>query len=239
LNLEDSNRNAALSLASEAHALDETLVPAGLVAARCHIANGATRKALRVLRDVWNKSPHPDLAEVTAHAKQGDSPEDRFERVRDLVGNTEDSVEGAYAIARAAIQARRYQVARAALEPHIKDQPQARICELMAMVEEAGDDKGRAREWLARAIHAPRDPMWVSDGVASPRWTPVSPVTGEIVPCEWKVPFEVLAQPTMVTEPLTPPESPQLTSVNGADKATAALPRLPDDPGVGSDETRY
>jgi HemY protein len=32
--------------------------------------------------------------------------------------------------------------------------------------------------------------MWVSDGVARNRWMPVSPVTGEIVPCEWKVPFD-------------------------------------------------
>ena len=54
----------------------------------------------------------------------------------------------------------------------------------MAEIEEAAGDKGRAREWLSRAITAPRDPIWFSDGVASPRWTPVSPVSGEIVPCE-------------------------------------------------------
>lgn len=201
INLEDSNRVSALSLATEAHNVDPALVPAALVAARCHVANGSTRKALRILRDTWANAAHPDLAEIVAHAKPGDSPEDRFERVRDLVGNTEESTEGAFALARAAVEARRFEVARKALEPHVRDAPQARICELMAMIEEAADDKGRAREWLARAIHAPRDPMWVSDGVACPRWTPVSPVTGEIVPCEWKAPFEMLSAPPPMPAP--------------------------------------
>jgi HemY protein len=246
LNLEDSNRSAALSLATEAHALDQSLVPASLVAARCHIANGSARKAMRVLRDAWAKSPHPDIAEVTAHTKSGEGPEEQFEHVRDLVGTTEDSIEGAYALARAAIQAKRFEVARKALEPHIQDTPQARICELMAIIEEAADDKGRTREWLSRAIHAPRDPMWVSDGVACPRWTPLSPVTGEIVPCEWKAPFEMLAPPSaspsglLMSQPLSlnePSEtqSAALVTIPGKSQIKPddfPLPRLPDDPGV-------
>ena len=44
--------------------------------------------------------------------------------------------------------------------------------------EDGRGDKGRAREWLARAVRAPSDPMWVIDGAASPYWTPISPVTG-------------------------------------------------------------
>jgi HemY protein len=236
INLEDSNRASALSLATEAHNVDSALVPAALVAARCHVANGSPRKAMRILRDTWANAAHPDLAEIAAHAKPGDGPEDRFERVRDLVGNTEESPEGAFALARAAVEARRFEVARKTLEPHMKDAPQARLCELMAMVEEAADDKGRAREWLARAIHAPRDPMWVSDGVACPRWTPVSPVTGEIVPCEWKAPFEIHSAP-----PQMPTAEPggaivSLPKQQAADIAPASLPRLPDDPGVGADD---
>ena len=95
------------------------------------------------------------------------------------------------ALARAAASAQRWDVARKALEPYLDTRPQARLCALMADIEEAQGDKGRAREWLARAVRAPRDPIWVSDGVASPRWTPVSPVSGEMVPCAWKQPFEM------------------------------------------------
>ena len=61
-------------------------------------------------------------------------------------------------------------------------------------IEAAQGKDGGAREWLGRALTAPRDPIWVSDGVASPRWTAVSPVSGEIVPCEWKAPFDMPEQ---------------------------------------------
>jgi HemY protein len=192
---EDTERGRALELASEALKLDPALVPAASVAARCHIADGSQRRAMKMLRATWENAKHPDLAELMAHSVPGDGPEARFERVRDFVGDPESHIESACALARAALSARRLDVARKALSTYLADHPPQRVCALMAAVEEAEGDKGRAREWLARALNAPRDPMWVSDGVANMRWMPVSPVTGEIVPCEWKVPFDVATAP--------------------------------------------
>ena len=179
LGLEDKDRASALDAATRAHKLDTGLVPAALVAARTLIAEGAQRRAAKFLRDTWSRSPHPDLAEVMAHLKPGDGPEARFERVRDLVNEHGGGLEGAFAMGRAAARAQRWDVARKALEPHLAGRPQARVCALMADIEEAQGDKGRAREWLARALWAPRDPMWGSDGVASPHWMAVSPVSGD------------------------------------------------------------
>jgi HemY protein len=246
LNVEDTNRTAALNWALEAHDLDRTLVPAALVAVRCHSAAGSPRKAQRVIRNTWSVQPHPELAELMAYSKPGEDAEDRFERVRELVGNTDDHLEGAYALARAAITARRFEAAKKILAPHAEHAPQARICALMADIEDALDDKGRAREWLARAIHAPRDPMWVSDGVASPKWTPVSPVTGEIVPCEWKPPYDTFAMPSPL--PSAPVQAqakdaslPALTSAAATPAVVtpdSPLARPPDDPGIDPEEAR-
>ncbi len=234
LALEDTDPAKALGLATRAHKFDPGLVPAALVATRIHIAQGSPRKAGRVLRDAWSRSPHPDLAEVYARLKPGDGPEARFERVRDLTAGSGDSLEAAYALARAAAIAQRWDVARKALEPWLADQPQARLCVLMADIQEAAGDKGRAREWLARAVKAPRDPIWVSDGVASPRWTPVSPVSGEIVPCEWRTPFEMPAEDQRIHR--TAPAA-AITSAKAPEKPVD-LPRPveyvrpPDDPGL-------
>jgi HemY protein len=64
---------------------------------------------------------------------------------------------------------------------------------LMARIEgEESGDKGRVREWLARAVHAPRDPAWVADGVVSDKWAPVSPVTGAFDAFQWRVPADAL-----------------------------------------------
>ena len=73
--------------------------------------------------------------------------------------------------------------------------PPARICTLMARIE-AGElgDKGREREWLARALRAPRDRAWIVDGYVSDRWLPVSPVTGAVDGFEWKAPVDAIGR---------------------------------------------
>ena len=59
----------------------------------------------------------------------------------------------------------------------------------MARIEaEEHGDKGRVREWLARAVNAPRDPAWTADGVVAEKWMPASPVTGALDAFEWRVP---------------------------------------------------
>ncbi len=228
LDIEDKDRDRAQTFALEAHRHDASLVPATLVLARTYVAERNPRKALKVLRDTWALSQHPDLADIAANAKPDNTPEEKFERVRDLVGDANSSIEAGFAMARAAVAAKRWDVARLALENHSVGQPQARICALMAQIEDAQGDKGRSREWLARALHAPRDPIWVSDGVASSRWTPLSPVTGEIIACEWKPPFE---QPSgLIWQPEDSNETLLETVKTKAVKVETQRP--PDDPGV-------
>jgi len=237
---EETNKSHALDLAMKAHKLDPALVPAALVAARVLISQASTRKASKILKETWVLAPHPDLAEVQAHLIPGDGPEARLDRVRDLLKESKGGLEGAVALARAAVKAARFDMAREALKPHAEERPQARVCALMATIEEAAGDKGRAREWLARALTAPRDPIWVSDGVASPRWTPVSPVSGEIVPCEWKAPFEMPEQ--MEADRLTDvAPAPEPAATETAPPKAIEAPKMvvpqrpPDDPGLPED----
>ena len=204
--VEESDRDRALALASEAHKLDPALVPAAIVAARIHAHRGVTRKVWRVVKRSWSAAPHPDLAEIFAHARPGSSPVERYERVRQLLKIRDGDLEAKYARARAAVEAQKWDEAQSLIEALPLGERQARFCVLMAtLFDERDGDKGRAREWLARAMQAPRDPMWVADGQALPRWTPVSPVTGEIVSCEWKVPFAVDVIEEAGPEPVEPP----------------------------------
>ncbi len=191
---EDADAEAALDLATQAHKLDPSLVPAAVVAGRTNATIGSLRKASRLLEKTWSLSPHPDIAEVYAHARPGDSVKDRQARIKTLLRSHHGGKEGAIATAVVAIEAQDWQTAREALNSFVNDQPSVRICTLMAEIEtgEFGD-KGRAREWLARAVHAPRDPVWTSQGFIAPEWMPVSPITGELGVFEWKVPVQGLA----------------------------------------------
>ena len=75
--------------------------------------------------------------------------------------------------------------------PLLEGRLSQRVCTLMARIEgEQYGNAGRVREWLARAVNAPRDPAWTADGVVSDRWAPVSPVTGALDAFQWKVPVE-------------------------------------------------
>ncbi|HHI82039.1 MAG TPA: heme biosynthesis protein HemY, partial [Rhizobiales bacterium] len=153
LSLEDRDLEAATDLAVSAHRLDPSLVPAAVVAGRTLSALGSLRKASRILEKTWKLSPHPDIAEVYIHARPGDSVTDRLKRAKDLVRVYHGKEEGALALAKAAIEAGEWKTAREALNPYIHDRPRARVCMVMAQLENAEfGDKGRAREWLARAV---------------------------------------------------------------------------------------
>jgi HemY protein len=149
-----------------------------------------------VLLKTWRLSPHPDLAAAYAYARPGDSPRDRLNRMRHLARLTPHDPEGPIAFAITAIEAREWDEARAALEPLLEGRLTQRVATLMARIEgEQHGHTGRVREWLARAVNAPRDPAWTADGVVSDRWAPVSPVTGALDAFRWRVPVEAIDQP--------------------------------------------
>jgi len=187
--LEDGAPDRALELALEAHKIARDLVPAAAIAGRVLASQGKTPRAARVLLRTWRLAPHPDLATAYAYARPGDSPRDRLNRVRHLARLTPNHPEAQIAVATGAIEARGWDEAREALKPLIDGRLTPRVCTLMARIEaEQYGDEGRAREWLARAVAAQRDPAWTADGVASDRWGPVSPVTGELDAMRWQVP---------------------------------------------------
>ncbi len=195
---EDRDPAGAKALALEAHGLAPTLVPAAVVAGRLLSADGDARKASRVLEAAWKATPHPDIAEVYAHARRGDSRLDELKRIEHLARLVPSHPEGAMAVARAAIDAGEFDRARKVLEPLVDAQPTQRACLLMAELSaKDGGDHGRAREWMARALRAARDPVWTADGQASDVWFPASLVSGRLDAFEWKVPVAEIGGPVL------------------------------------------
>lgn len=188
--LAETDRDTARDLAREAVKLAPALVPAAVLAGRQLAEAGERRKASRIVEAAWRVHPHPDLAETYADARLGASARERLERVQGLAAKMPGEIEGALAVARAAIDARDFALARQALEAHVAA-PTQRVAMLMAEIEDQdGGDAGRARQWMARAMTARPDPIWTADGVISDRWLPVSPVTGKLDAFQWKVPLE-------------------------------------------------
>ncbi|MGE5261504.1 MAG: heme biosynthesis protein HemY, partial [Actinomycetota bacterium] len=93
------------------------------------------------------------------------------------------------------------------------------------------------REWLARALRAPRDRAWIADGYVSDRWLPVSPVTGAVDAFEWKAPVDAIGrgdQRLVIEERPEPP----MKEIKAAPKALpSAEPVEPEEPEEKEPET--
>src|SRR5215510_7779719 len=192
LELEKFDRDLSRESAMEAVKLAPTLVPAAVLAAKFESEAHQIRRSMRLVETAWLAQPHPDLADAYAHVKLGDSARQRLVRVETLAAKTPGHVEGALAIARAAIDASEFGRARDALAPFI-DKPTQRVAVLMAEIERTEHgDSGRARMWAMRAVRALHDPVWTADGYVSDRWRPVSPVTGRLDAFQWQTPVASL-----------------------------------------------
>jgi len=203
---ETGQPNAALDHALTALKLLPDFVPAALIAARLYIDRGEARRAQSLLRRIWRATGHPDAAALYAHSHPGASAVERLKRMRELVELPAAHRAAAMALARAAIDAYDWPLARQALEPFSGNDATQGIASLMAEIEEGQNgDQGKAREWLARAVRAPRDPAWTADGIVSDEWEPVSPVTGRLDAFEWKVPVASTARPAALADPSASP----------------------------------
>jgi HemY protein len=206
---EEENRDAARTLAVDAVKLAPDLVPAAALAGRLLAEAGERRKAGKIVEAAWKQSPHPDLAETYAHVRLSDSARDRLSRVQALARLAPGHVESALAVARAALDAREFAVARDALGS-LAAEPTQRVALLMAELEQLEGDDGRAREWMSRALNAALDPAWTADGFVSDRWLPVSPVTGRLDAFQWKVPVAELGPHAPVMIEAGEPARPEL-----------------------------
>lgn len=192
LELENLDRDLSRESVMEAIKLAPTLVPAAVLASKYESEAHQVRRSMRIVETAWLAQPHPDLADAYAHVRLGDSARQRLVRVETLAAKAPGHIEGALAVARAAIDAAEFERARAALARFIAV-PTQRVALLMAEIERTEHgDSGRARAWTLRAVRALHDPVWTADGYVSDRWRPVSPVSGRLDAFQWQTPLAAL-----------------------------------------------
>src|SRR5215475_5101126 len=224
----ESDRERAIELAREAAKLAPDLVPAAALAGRLLGELGERRRAARIIERAWRANPHPDLAAAYAALRPGDSARQRLSRVETLAAKGPADAEAALAVARAALDAQEFAAARKALAPYTAS-PRKRVAALMSELEMAQGDEGRAREWMARALNARRDPAWTADAFVSDHWLPISPVSGRLDAFEWKDPLAGEDHGTVIEHRAEPP-APTAIVTSPAGQAAA--------PGVTSPRVR-
>lgn len=194
-------RNAAL----EANRLAPDLVPAAIASARALFRLNDLKKGAKILESAWKLEPHPEIADLYIQARQGDSTHDRLERAKRLQSLRSNNAESFLVVAKAALDAGETKLAREQAEAALRLSPRESAYLLLADIEEVETgNQGKVRQLLAKALSAPRDPVWIADGMASDTWAPVSPTTGRVDAFEWRGPEDRVGRVIELRDPADP-----------------------------------
>ncbi|WP_182086165.1 heme biosynthesis HemY N-terminal domain-containing protein [Aureimonas sp. ME7] len=189
MTLADADPAGSRAAAREAQKLAPDLVPAAVAAGRAAVRLGDTSSASKALQASWKIEPHPQVAALYVHARPGDGVEERLKRARIIAALQPGHVESHLVVAQAALDARDFTTARAEALAAAEREPREATYLLLADIEDAeSGNEALVRQWMNRALHAPKDAAWTADGVTSAEWSPVSPLTGRLDAFRWVAP---------------------------------------------------
>jgi HemY protein len=188
---EAGDRASALTYAKRAASLMPDFLPATLHHIALMVDGGKKRAAARMLHNAWARIPHPELARIYAAMEESDDPLKKVRRFERLLSHNPDHAESHIALAEALLEARIWGAARSHLQSAAGDAPSARVCRLMAELEEAEKgDMAASRQWLLRAASAEPDSAWICSGcgAATTAWTPRCGRCNALGTLEWRPP---------------------------------------------------
>jgi HemY protein len=193
---EAGDRANALTHARKALKVAPASQPAAIRVAALLAEEGNARSLSRLVLDVWARAPHPELARLYAGDSQDKDPLDIVKKFEKLKAANPDHPESHIALAQALLDAGLWGAARSHLGDAGGDEPSARICRLMAELEEGEHgDMGEVRRWLVRASTAAPDPAWIctSCGAAGSEWSPHCERCDAVGTQEWGTPERITA----------------------------------------------
>ena len=187
----EGDAETAFARAGEAHNLDPTLVPATLALARLYKARDRATKAERLIEEAWARAPNPELAAMYGQVIADTDPLARVKRFQRLFSFRPDHPESHMALAEAALVGRLWGEARKHLNAVAGKAATARVCRLMAELEESEKgDMEASRKWLGKATTAAPDEAWVCNdcGAVAGAWTALCGNCGSFGSLAWQAP---------------------------------------------------
>jgi HemY protein len=254
----------ALDAALEALDFSPALAPAAALAAKRLAQTGRAWRAQDIVEGAWAQAPHPDLAAVYAAIRPAESIAERAGRLAGLAHLNRDHFESRVLEAEQAVNLEAWGEARRILAPLARGSASARVCALMAEIEQGEkQDAAAAHAWLSRAVRAPRDADWRCGNCSwtAQQWHAVCGECGAFDSLSWSAPQaeELSMMPgaprderlasdaasAFIHAPANSEDSepfrtkPRLArrveDIDGAG-GFAPMPRLPDDPGPDGHE---
>lgn len=185
----------ALKQAQRAVDLDAGFVPAVAVLSQQLLAAGKKRRAIRLLEKTWQQTPHPELIPAYLEIEPDEPATARVKRVQRLLELCPNSSDAQFAVAQACLTAQLWGEARRHADAAGQGNPSARVCRLMAKIEEAEhQDAAAASRWLNQAAQAEADEAWICNecGAIHSDWRAVCAQCGTFDALNWQVPANIV-----------------------------------------------
>jgi HemY protein len=193
-----SRADEALDQARRAHESLPTFVPAAANYAGLLLAGERAKVAGKIIERCWRSAPHPELGQLYTQAGVGETLAGNVRRLERLAALNPTALDSRLALARAALAAQLWGIARAQLQAAHATGPNASVARLMAeLMEKENHDSASARDWLDKAVTAPPEPVWVCSDCqnAAGNWKALCPHCGALGSLEWKAPVLMAATP--------------------------------------------
>ncbi len=209
---DDSETKKTTALQANKNSPD--LIPAAVMAADTHSAEGNLRLATKILKKAWSVQPHPDLAAAFARIVPDETPQTRLKRFKSFIKNSLEHSETKMLLAELYLAAENFPEARRALGKLNETEPTARSFTLLAAIERGeGACETAVRGFLTRALTASRGPQWVCDNCGSihSEWLPICQSCDSLDTLSWcnpehsenAMPLDTALLPMLIDAPST------------------------------------
>ena len=137
------------------------------VAALCFLtklenSSGNKRRIEKLLQKAWVMFPHPDIAKSYASLVKVESSEKRLKRFEPLIKINKRDPQTIILKTELFLATEDFSKAKELISALVNNSPDNYILTLMAAVERAsGGTEKIVREWLTKAVYAPKSPTWI------------------------------------------------------------------------------
>lgn len=179
-----------LKYLTQVHHLNPSFVPAALDLAEAYDESGQTRKAEKLLKEVWRQNPTYDVAVAYLKLFKDDSSLNKVQKMETLaILNANYPSLNNFLLAELDMKAKLFDKARAEFEMFLIDNPATKkIAKLVAAYEkQVNKNKKAALSWEKRAKTCEDDCVWVCSncGEISSKWKPFCKKCGRFNPFQW------------------------------------------------------
>lgn len=184
------NKTECASLLKAALKSNPAFSPAALALAKLNLEQGDPSATEKVIRQIWQKAPNDELAELILEIQPEESSNETYRRIKKLTESAPDFVESAHLLAETAINAEHWPEARAALNKIIgsKDEAPKSYSLLAKLEEKQKEDSETAEKHQKKAASLSHHNQWVCEhcNTKHKHYVPLCNSCGEFNKISWQ-----------------------------------------------------